>query len=307
MPNLRLQNISADPILTSVVRGYTAPERLVYSEIFPVIPVDKENGKIRTFGKEYFRTYNAGRAIHGPSNVGKGLDSSKIPYSLDEREISIPIDYREEAESEDALKAEYAELAMRNIQLGLEEEVAATLQNTATYTAGHTEALTSTDQFSDSACKPVSIINDAKSTVSNKIGVQPNTLVLSDDSFKALKENPSMVELIKYSQKGIVTMDLMKELFEVENIIIADTIITDASDNFVNLYNACAMLFYIAPQGQRSKRDASFGYTLQLKGFPKGDEWQEAHLKVRYVRATTIQKQMILMREAGYLFTNTVA
>lgn len=306
MPSQRIRSITPDPILTSIVRGYTPTERFVYSEIFPIIDVDKEKGRIRTYGKEHFRTYNSARALHGDSNIGKGMNSSMVSYELDEREISIPIDYREEAESEDNLRADYAELAMRNIMLGIEEEVAALVQNTSTYAAGHTEALTGDDKFSDPACKPVTLINDAKLTVASKIGIQPNTLLLSDDSFKALKDNPSMIELIKYSQKGIVTLDLMKELFEVDNIIVADSIITDASDNFVNLYNNVAMLSYIAPPGARSKNNASFGYTLQLKGFPKGDEWMSDNQKVTYIRATTIMKQMILMQEAAYLFTATV-
>ncbi|HRK60731.1 MAG TPA: hypothetical protein PLI74_13875, partial [Candidatus Kapabacteria bacterium] len=58
--------------------------------------------------------------------------------------------------------------------------------------------------------------------------------------------------------------------------------------------------------GARSKNNASFGYTLQLKGFPKGDEWMSDNQKVTYIRATTIMKQMILMQEAAYLFTATV-
>lgn len=303
----RLQDIVvADPILSTVARGYTPTESFMWDQIFPIVDVEKENGKVRTFGKEYYRTYQSKRALNAGPNIGKGTASSKIPYQLSEYEISLPLDYREKAESPDNLEAEYTELAMRHIMLGFEEEIAGWIQDPATYEDGHTEALTGTDKFDDPGARPIELIDDAKQTVASKIGLKPNTLVLSEDSVKALRQNPAMIELIKYSQMGVIDIPLLRTFFGIENILIAESTITNASDQFVSLWNACAALFYIAPPGKRSQRNPSWGYTFRLKGWPKGDKWPSPDGKVTHTRATTIQDSMILMPEAGFLITGTV-
>lgn len=308
MPIKRIQDLQiVDPVLTSIARGYLKQKTMLWSELLPVITVDKEVGKIRTFGKDYYRIYNSRRALQADSNVGEGTVKSKISYELEERDISLPIDYRERAESPDNLEAEYTELAMQNLMNGVEDEVATMMQTSGSYASGNAEALGSGDKFSNTSSKPVEVIGDGKSVIRGKIGIDPNLLVLSEDSYKALQNHPDLVDRIKYSQTGVLNMDLMKQFFDVENIIVAKSIKTDDTDNFVDLYNACAILLYVAPAGARSEANPSFGYTLQKKGQPVSDTWTNPNKKVDYVRATLIQKPYILSPEAGFLFTATVA
>ncbi len=56
-----------DPVLTEISRGYTNAA-LIGTNLFPVVSVTKEAGKIPQFNKEAFKIYNTERAIRAKSN-----------------------------------------------------------------------------------------------------------------------------------------------------------------------------------------------------------------------------------------------
>ena len=51
-------------------------------------------------------------------------------------------------------------------------------------------------------------------------GKKPNFIIMSPDVFYALKNHEAILDRIKYTQKGIITVDLIASLFEVDNIYI---------------------------------------------------------------------------------------
>lgn len=50
-------------------------------------------------------------------------------------------------------------------------------------------------------------------------GFKPNKMALSPFAWKALKNNASIIERIKYTQRGVVSLDLLASLFELDEIV----------------------------------------------------------------------------------------
>lgn len=311
----RIRNLQVeDKILSNIARGYRDPGFVVES-LLPSVAVDTEVGRIREFGKAFFRVYQTERALRAKTNRIPADDIKTIPYELTEHDIALAIDYREEKAATSTassynIKARYASGTARILQRGSEVAASEMLQNPASYPVGNSAILGAGDKFDQVTSNPVDIFGDAAQTIRGKIGLSPNTLVLDRLSYTALKKHPALVESIKYSAVGVVTTDLMKQLFDIENIVVADSVYadTDVSD-FTYIFDRCAILAYVAPPvgGQNDPEEPSFGYRLQMQPGIVTDEYQEEGNKITLVRSTDIYKHYILGGEAGFLIQQTVA
>ena len=87
----RLSNLRVvDPVLTNLAIGYTNAD-MVCDVLFPIVPVDKEGGKIPKFTKEAFKLYNTERALRARSNRINPEDIGSVDVKLSD-EILAEID-----------------------------------------------------------------------------------------------------------------------------------------------------------------------------------------------------------------------
>lgn len=75
-------------------------------------------------------------------------------------------------------------------------------------------------KFSDPLSDPVTMVNDYMLHMAENTGKKPNFIIMSPDVFYALKNHEAILDRIKYTQKGVITVDLIASLFEVDNIYI---------------------------------------------------------------------------------------
>lgn len=106
--------------------------------------------------------------------------------------------------------------------------------------------------FNDSASTPISTIDDQKEIIAQSTGMMPNTLVLGSNVKKALRNNPDILDRIKYTQRGSVTDEILAALFEVDKVVVARSVYNaaaeGATDDFRFIADSNAMLLaYIEP------------------------------------------------------------
>lgn len=310
MPD-RLQDLRVvDPVLTELARGYTNAD-LVCETLFPFVNVDKEAGKIPQFTKEAFKIYNTERALRAKSNRINPESIGSIPIVLAEHDLEYPIDYREDQEAEGILALEQwaTTVVTEGIRLRCEKKCADLAQNPANYPAGNKIVLSGTSQFTDKAnSDPIGVIEDAKDAVRLKIGRKPNTAVIGYESWKVMKQHPQFIERIKYSMKGVITVEILKEVLEIENIVIGQGVYSSDAGVFSDLWSDNIILAYVpqTPKERRTAYEPSFAYTPRKKGQPIIDKYTEGN-KVRLIRNTDIFEPYIVGAEAGYLIQNTNA
>lgn len=303
------KNRVVDPVLTNIARGYRNAT-LIGTTLLPVVRVEKEGGKVPSWGKEAFKIYTTLRAIRANSNRIRPEQRGMIPYVMDEHDLEYPVDYREAQEDIFNLRDHGRRVAQDGVLLDQEKAIADLLTNPLSYPVGCSEQLIGNDQFSAyETSKPTQVVADAKEACRQKIAVDPNTLYMGSSVFNTLKFHPELLGLVKYSMKGIVTAELMKEIFGAENILIGKAVFADDAGNFGDVWGDVLGWAYVpsANGGEHNQYSPSFGYTLAKRGSAIVDSYTENGGKLEIIRYTDIYESKILGAEAGYLVYDCIA
>lgn len=68
---------------------------------------------------------------------------------------------------------------------------------------------------------PIADVNAVREIIHDNCGMDPNLMVLPRDVFNVLSELPAILDKIKYTQRGIITPDLLAPIFKVREIVVA--------------------------------------------------------------------------------------
>lgn len=300
----RLEELRINAYLSEVARGYRN-NAFVADVLFPTIYSEKEKIDIFQFNKEAFNIYDTERAIRANSNVISPQGFKKHTTTLTEHDLSYPIDYREEQEAEKVkLQLHATNVVTNGLQLEHEKACADLVQDPNNYSSDNKRILSGTSCFNWSTSDPQGIIDDAKDAVSSKIAQDPNTMVIGQEAWRLLKRHPKLKDLISDNTNKLVTLNLLKEIFEIENIVIGKSIFADKNGNFVRIWKDNIILAYVPNLGaSRTEYDPSFAYTVRKKDALNIDEYTKEGNKVKYIRATDIYTPFLVGAEAGYLIS----
>ncbi len=303
----RLEELRINAYLSEVARGYSN-NAFVAQNLFPTIYSEKEQINIFEFNKEAFQIYDTERAIRANSNVIAPKGFKKHSATLAEHDLSYPIDYREEQEAEKVrLQLHATNVVTQGLQLKHEKACADLAQDVNSYATENKILLSGSSCFNHKDSDPQGVVDDAKDAVSKKIGQDPNTMIIGQDAWRALKRNVSLRSLISNNTNKIITLEHLKEFFEVENIFIGKSIFTNEKGEFVRIWKDNIVLAFVPNLGtSRTEYDPSYAYTVRKKDALNIDEYSKEGNKVKYIRATDIYTPFLVGAEAGYLISNVV-
>ena len=297
-----------DPLLTTVVRGY-ANTAFVAEAHFPVVHVDWEGFKVAQFGKDSFKLGNTERAINAKSNRGQATAPTTLNVVLTEHDWELPVDNREQSDAQYNVERARAITCTDVVMLGREKKAADILQNTASYPTSNRITLTGGDQFTTSTSDPLGVIDDGIEAIRQKIARKPNVMTIGASAWKVLKRHPQIIDKVKYSQKGVITLDLFKSMFDdFEDIRVGEAVYVDDAGEQKDIWSDSIILGYRAPVVAGIDRDQytpSMGYTFRKKGHPFADTYLENGGKIKIVRATDLYDLAMLGNEAAYLINDT--
>lgn len=309
MPAVR--DVYVDPLLTNVSVKYKNPENAFIAEmIAPTIPVDKETGYYFVYDKSNLKRHNAQRT--GLSRA-KRVDyaMSKTAYGpLPELSLEIPIEYDVLNQYDNPLepRTDATEMVTESLMIGKEADLATDMADTAIVTQNTT--LSGTSQWSDFAnSDPFTDIQTGIDTVKTNSLIPPNTLVLGYQVFSKLKNHPDLLERVKYSERGVLTEDILASLFNVSRVIVAsagyNTAADGQTDSLSFIWGKHAWLMYISPTP--GIRQVSAFYHLTLRNGRYIDRWDEPQVKAEFVRANDRYQRKLIAAETIYLIKNAVA
>ena len=309
----RLEDLRVNAYLSRVARGYTN-SAFIAENLFPVIDSELEKVDIFQFNKEAFSVYNTERAIRANSNVVSPKGFSKMTTTLTEHDLAYPIDYREEEESKVVkLQLHATNVVTEGLKLKHEKLCADLVQNPDNYLSGSKITLSGTSKFSNYGDKdagtpssdPIGVIEDGKDAVAGKIAQNPNTMVLGYETWRVLKRHPQIQSLISNNLNKIVTIDFLKEIFEIPNIFVGKAVFTDDSGTFIKVWTDNIVLCYTSNLASRTEYDPAFAYTVRKKNSLMVDEYTKEGNKLKYIRATDIYSPFMVGPDAGYLINDT--
>jgi hypothetical protein len=303
----QLENLRVvDEVLTNVARGYMNAN-FIGTNLFPVVNVKKEGGKIPQFNAEAFRVYNTERAIRAKSNRVSPEGRSTIDYVLTEHDLEYPMDYREIEEDVANLELHAATVVAEGIQLRLEKLIADLSQDANNYSSSSVAVLSASDKFTNETSNPFSVIEAARESVRSKIARYPNTIVLGASTYAALKNHPMILDRIKYTEHSVMSEELLRQLLDFPNLYVGKAVFVNDAGLFVDVWQDNMILAYVPEQNQNVARNVyepSFAYTLRKSGFPVVDKYVEGG-KVSIVRNTDIFVPKIVGPDAAFLIKDT--
>ncbi|MBK1613362.1 hypothetical protein CKO44_07750 [Rubrivivax gelatinosus] len=304
----RLSNLRiVDPVLTNVALGYTNNE-FVGQYLMPYVWVERTTSKLPVFGKEAFKIYNTERALRAKSNRIQPEGIGSIDLTTDEHDIEYPIDYLEAEEAAFPLETWATTVVQGVIALRREKMIADMAQNAANF-GGNSITLSGTSQFTNAASTPLDVFEDAKEGIRKKIGKRPNTAVIGASSLRSLRFHAQITDKLKYTSRGVVRLEALRDLLEIENIYVGEGIYSDDAGNFADLWSDNIVLAYVPAESkqqgvERNAYDPSFGYTPRRRGMPQVDVRAEDG-KLELVRSTDNFRPYITAATAGYLIADT--
>lgn len=297
--NLRV----VDPVLSSLAIGYSNASYIA-NALFPLAPVPKEGGKVPKHNKQAFKVFSTLRALRAKSNRLAPEDRDTIDFSLDEHDLSVPMDYREEDESDD-LDVEQANtfLAMEGIGLRRELAAAQLAFDAASYAGTNVEALASGDKWDLPTSNPLKVLSKGANVIRKGIARRPNKLACGAEAFDVLKNNPFILERMSSTQLGVLTPQLLAQIIGVQEVVVGDAVYVDDDGNAKDIWGDDVLMFYgrpAGPNGKRSVYEPNYGYTVHKK-LVEVDKYVEEGGKIKNVRATMIYKTLLVGADAGYL------
>jgi hypothetical protein len=304
--------LGVDPILTNLSIGYRN-EEYIAEKIWPNMDVKKQSGKHFIYDKGRFRINKTLRAAGAPANEVGLKFTTGLPYFCEDHALKqfVTDEDVDNAIVQGAPENDATENVTDMLLIDQEVALATTMADTGVLTQNTT--LSGTSQWSDhNNSDPFANIETAKATIHESIFIQPNTLIMGKQVFDKLKHHPDLIERVKYSQLGVLTIDLMKTLFGVDNIIIGaagkNTSTEGQSDTMGYIWGKHAWLAYINPRP--AQKSITFGLTYRWKNriVERLRGTNEEDRKGFYIRVGDhYYDQNIVSASAAYLIKNAVA
>ena len=108
-------------------------------------------------------------------------------------------------------------------------------------------------QWDQSAATPFTFIRQRSRAIQLVTGKKPNVLVLSNDVYDTLIQNDEIIDLYRYVEGGLVSEQNLREVFDVERIVVPMAFYNTAKEGSANSFawtapTKTAWLGYIAPR-----------------------------------------------------------
>lgn len=283
MPQPIGANLHTSVPLTNISVAYQYEQNFISDKVFPIVPVTKQFDSYYKYIKgEWLRTVSEERAP-ATESVGTGWNATTDSYNC--RVYAVHKDIADQdrvnVDSQFNLDRDATQLITGDLLLGREIRWFDTFWNSTTWatTAGSvTGAPSSTSEytaFSTTTGDPVQDIANQRLRLKLICGHAPNTMVVTPQVHIALVNHPGIIERIKYTQRGVVTKELLASLFEVERYMVADAVqntavetadATDAANESLSFVaSEGVLLMYVAPNP--GLLTVSAGYTFAWRGY----------------------------------------
>jgi len=307
-----------DAVLTNISVAYIQSQAdFIATQVFPVVPVDKQTDKYYTYTKaDWFRDEAQKRADSAES-VGSGYNLSTDSYSCDVWAFHKDVGDQARANADAPINVDADATRFVTNRLLLRQEIQWASDAFATGIWA-TDKVGTTDfvKWSDYAgSDPLTDIEAGKETILSSTGFMPNTLVLGYGVWRFLKNHPDIVDRIKYTSSEMVSVQLLARMLELDRVLISravrNTAVEGATAAMSFVFGGNALLCYVNPSPGLLVPSA--GYTMGWRGVAGalGTEVAINRMRIDTKKTDRIEGEMafdhkIVATDLGYFFSVAV-
>lgn len=261
MPDPSPQGGHYDAMLTNISVAYTqSDDSFIADKIFPIVPVEKASAQYFEYDRAAYFSNNVGPRPLGGRARQVGMKLSRNTYNCEEVALSAMIDDRERANQTDPFNIDRAKTKLLTAQhmINRDSVWATSYFKTGVWTGAVAGSATVSDTTHEtfwnlSNSNPIKRIETDRFGVRKLTGMEPNVLVIGTDVKIALGQHPDLIDRIKYTQKGVVDLDLLAGYFGVNKVVVAQAV-QNTADEGQTISNSwifdskSALLVYAAPE-----------------------------------------------------------
>ena len=315
-----------DRALTNISTAYMqGADAFIADKVFPIINVNKQSDVYFEYSKaDMFRNEVQERGRGAESAGGNWNVKVADPYYCRKYAYHYDITQEEKVNYDKPLDIDRdtTEWLSQKMLLKRECDFSTKFFKKGVWGKDVTADGTTIKKWSDQTSDPVKMVNDAMLEMAENTGMKPNFAIMSPDVFYALKNHEAIMDRIKYTQKGIVTLDLIASLFEVEKIFVPWAVFNSEAQtpgfndekidmNF--LYKGNMLLGYRATRA--SLKQATAGYIFAWTGLEGASAFGSRMVRIKMdqlgLGTERLEMEMaydmkVISKDCGTFFTDLV-
>lgn len=313
-----------DRALTNISVAYTqGADAFIADKVFPIVPVQKRSDVYFVYSKaDFFRNEVQERGQGAESAGGQWHLTEADPYHCRKYAFHYDITQEEKSNYDQPINVDRdtTEWLTQKMLLKREVDFAGKFFTTGVWGTDITGNGTTVKYWDDPQSDPIAAVTNAMLTMAQNTGKKPNFAIISPDVFYALKNHDMIMDRIKYTQKGIITAELIASLFELDNIYIPWGIYNDGpqtpgydqTDIDMNFVYAGQMLL-----GYRTRRpslkEPSAGYIFSWVGLEGASSYGSRMVRIpmdmlglgtERLEMEMAYDQKLICKDMGVFFTN---
>jgi hypothetical protein len=275
------------PLSNISVAYMQGQEEFIADQVFPPVPVQTQAGQYWKYDRgNWFRTAAQKRAPRTES-AGTGWTVTRDTFFADVNAVHVDVSDQDRANARGSttsafdLDSDATKFVTRDLLLRREKDWSATYFNGSAWsntTQTGVSGSPSTNQFKQwdkTSSTPIEDIRAQATRFGEMTGYRPNKLILGWQVYDTWVNHTEFIERIKYSERGIVSKELMAALLDVGQILVSNAIENLAPENadpsnpadldFHYMYGKDALLVYAADNPGLMQPSA--GYTFEWAGY----------------------------------------
>lgn len=310
--------VHTDRVLTNISVAYRQKAtQFIAGKVFPVVPVDKQSDLYYIYTKaDWFRDEAKPRAPATESaGSGYGLSTDTYKAEVFALHKDIPDQVLNNADAPINPRRDATNFVTQRLLLRQEIQWVSDYFTTGVWGTDSTPATL----WDDANADPVDDVETGKEQILATTGQMANTLVLGYPVYRRMKNNPAIIDRIKYTTSvtgRTITPELLASVFDVERVLVAGGIKNTGNEGETAAYSFIhgkhALLAYVAPEP--SELTPSAGYTFEWRGVSDGlgETLGVVEIDMPTLRATRVEGQIaydnkVVAADAGYFFANAVS
>lgn len=334
MPQPTRSDVHVNRPLTDISIAYIQDQnRFIADQVFPNISVPKQSDTYFSYNKEYWFRSEAQERLPGSESAGSGFAVTVDgPYYARIYAVHKDIDDATRANADTPLDLDRDASLLLTQQMLLKKEklwmdtyfktgVWTGIDGTNGTVTGSTTASTNqVIRWSAAGSDPVNDVTAYANKMDELTGLKPNTLVINPHVEQILLNHPVVLDRIKYTQRGIASVDLLAALFNVERVLVARATNNTAKEGATTSMaymakpsskNAAALLYV---NRTPSLMQPSAGYTFSWNGLYGAGAFGTRTKRFRMdpIESDRIEMEMafdmkVIASDCGIFFNDIVA
>lgn len=322
MPNPTANAVHIDRPLTNIAVAYSQTGNFIARDVFPIVPVQKQSDQYWKYNKADWLRSQAQRRAPGTESAGAGWTLATDNYRCDVYAIHKDI-HAEQLANQDApinLQRDAARFVTRQLLMKQETDWRDTFFKTGVWDTDVTGGL-STDygtntvlKWNDAASDPIYDCDHYQDLVNSRTGYRPNVGVAGTLTARALRNNADIIDRVKYTQRGVVTNELIAAVLNLDSYVIPTGIIDTSvegsgtespgyifsDDDFLMLYRTNSPSLFEPSAGYTFMWTAFLGSRdgMRIKRFPM------IELNSERVEGETVFDQKVVATDVAVMFND---